>query len=222
MVIIEKDWRMQYPGASIGVLIVKEVSNPKYCEALQRKKAELISFLQSKFTTKADLFADDSIQKYSTYYKHYKKTYHVVAQMESIIFKGKTIPCIAALVEAMFMAELKSGLLTAGHDVDNLKMPLKIDIAKGDEKYSGIGGREQVTKTHDMMLQDGEGIISSVLGGPDDRTRITENTKKCMFVVYAPAGIRKYLIEEHFNEIIANGRLFAPDIVVESCEIYQA
>lgn len=61
MVIIEKDWRIQYPGASVGMLIVKEVSNPKHCEALQRKKTELISFLQSKFTTKADLFADDSI-----------------------------------------------------------------------------------------------------------------------------------------------------------------
>lgn len=222
MVIIEKDWRIQYPDASVGVLIVKEVSNPQHCEALQRKKAELISFLQLKFTTKADLLADDSIQKYSTYYKHYKKTYHVVAQMESIIFKGKTIPCVAALVESMFMAELKNGLLTAGHDVDKLKMPLKINIAKGDERYSGIGGKEQVTKVQDMMLQDGEGIISSVLCGPDDRTRITENTKTCMFVVYAPAGIEKYLIEEHFNEIITNIRLFAPSIVVESCEIYQA
>lgn len=142
--------------------------------------------------------------------------------MESIIFKGKTVPCVAALVEAMFMAELKNGLLTAGLDVDKLKVPLKIDIAKSDERYIGIGGKEQVTKVHDMMIQDGQGIISSILCGPDNRTRITENTKTCMFVVYAPAGIKKYLIEEHFNEIIANIRLFAPNIVVESCEIYQA
>ncbi|MBP2630190.1 MAG: hypothetical protein H6Q70_818 [Firmicutes bacterium] len=222
MVIIKDRWKMQYPGASVGIMIVNDVCNPKHSDALQRKKAELISELQSKFTTKADLLADDSIQKYSAYYKQYKKTYHVAAQMESIIFKEKAIPCVAALVEAMFMAELKSGLLTAGHDARKLKMPLIISSAKGDEKYIGISGKEQGVKADDMMIQDDIGIISSILYGPDNRTRITESTTTCIFAVYAPAGIGKYLIEEHFNEIIANIRLFAPNIVVESCEIYQA
>lgn len=222
MVIIEDRWKMQYPGASVGIMIVNDVCNPKHSDDLQRKKAELISGLQSKFTTKADLLADDSIQKYSAYYKQYKKTYHVVAQMESIIFKEKAIPCVAALVEAMFMAELKSGLLTAGHDARKLKMPLIISSAKGDEKYIGISGKEQSVKADDMMIQDDIGIISSILYGPDNRTRITENTTTSMFAVYAPAGIEKYFIEEHFNEIIANILLFAPNIVVESCEIYQA
>lgn len=222
MVIIEERWKLQYPGASVGIMIVNDVCNPKQSDALQRKKTQLVSELQSKFTTKAGLLADASIQKYSAYYKRYKKTYHVAAQMESVIFKEKAIPCVAALVEAMFMAELKSGLLTAGHDARKLKMPLKISSAKGDERYTEISGKEQSVKAADMMIQDDIGIISSIIYGPDNRTRITESTTTCMFVVYAPAGIEKYLIEEHFNEIIANIQLFAPNIVVESCEIYQA
>lgn len=222
MVIIENRWRMQYPSASVGIMVVNDVCNPKHSDALQGKKAELISELQSKFKTKAGLLADDSIQKYSAYYKRYKKTYHVAAQMESIIFKEKAIPCVAALVEAMFMAELKSGLLTAGHDMRKLKMPLMISSAKGEEKYIGISGKEQSVKADDMMIKDEIGIISSILSGPDNRTRITESTTTCMFVVYAPAGIKQFLIEEHFNDIIENIRLFAPGVVVESRQIHQA
>jgi hypothetical protein len=45
---------------------------------------------------------------YVDYYRRHGKTYHVKAQRESIALKGKPIPARAALVEAMFMAELKS------------------------------------------------------------------------------------------------------------------
>lgn len=38
MVIIEDNWRIQYPGASVGIMIVNKVSNPKHSDALQRKK----------------------------------------------------------------------------------------------------------------------------------------------------------------------------------------
>ena len=64
-----------------------------------------------------------SLQVYDTYYKRFKKTYHVQLQLESIVFKGKSIPSVAALVEAMFMAEIKNMLLTAGHDLEACRCP---------------------------------------------------------------------------------------------------
>jgi len=86
------------------------------------------------------------LQAYHTYYKRFDKTYHVQLQLESLVFKGKDFPNVAALVECMFMAELNDLLLTAVHDWDNLRMPLRLDVANGDESYTLPNGQEQVLK----------------------------------------------------------------------------
>ena len=49
----------------------------------------------------------------NTHGKHLKKTYHVQHQLESVVLKGKSLPNVAALVAAMFMAERDDLLLTA-------------------------------------------------------------------------------------------------------------
>jgi hypothetical protein len=92
------------------------VINPEQCEVLENSKRKLESELRTRFSSKEKLLCHKPIMDYSNYYKRYTKTYHVLQQLESIIFKNKSIPCVAGLVEAMFMAELKNGLLTAGHD----------------------------------------------------------------------------------------------------------
>jgi len=222
MLLVTEEWKNAYPGAKVGMLVVHNVTNPKQHRALEQKKFDLEVFLKTKFKIRDGLLNYEPLQAYMNYYKRYKKTYHVLQQMESIIFKGKQIPCMAALVEAMFMAELKNGLLTAGHDMDLINIPLQLSIAKGGERFTGISGKEQVTKLGDMIMHDGHGIISSVLCGPDFRTRITYNTSRTVFVVYAPPGIKQGAIERHFDDIIENIKLFAPEAAVEFQKIYDA
>ena len=60
--------------------------------------------------------------------------------------KGKSLPNVAALVEAMFVAELKNMLLTAGHDADKLDGDLTLDIANGAETYQLMSGVDQTLK----------------------------------------------------------------------------
>lgn len=65
-------------------------------------------------------------QAYAAYYKKFKKSYHVLAQLESVIFNGRWLPNTAALVAAMCMAELKNMLLIAGHDLDKITLPVHV------------------------------------------------------------------------------------------------
>lgn len=60
----------------------------------------------------------------------------------------KSYPTVSLLVEAMFMAEMKNLLLTAGHDLDTIDLPIKLDIAKGegDEKFTQITGQENINQ----------------------------------------------------------------------------
>ncbi len=81
--------------------------------------------------------------------------------------QGKSIPDAQALVQAMFMAEMKNMLLTAGHDLDKLHLPLVLDVSTGDETYTLMRGTEQQLKPGDMYIRDGEGILSDVIYGPE-------------------------------------------------------
>ena len=72
-------------------------------------------------------------------------------QLESA-FKCKPVPSAAALVEAMFMAELESQLLTAGHDLDSLRSPLILDVSSGNDRYVTRDHRRSDRRPHRLGL----------------------------------------------------------------------
>ncbi len=217
---ITDSFHQVYPHAAVGLLILENVSNPKTCAALDTQKTELENKLRDIYVEKAALRSLSTLQAYAAYYKRFKKSYHVLAQLESVIFNGRSLPDTAALVEAMFMAELKNMLLTAGHDLDSLQMPVRIDCAQEELQYIAMNGQEQTLKAEDMYMADGQGIISSVIYGPDGRTRIHKQTQRVLFVVYAPAGIQAQQIEAHFSDIQSYVKLFAPEANPVQQEIF--
>jgi len=70
------------------------------------------------------------------------------------------------------------------------------------------------------MIADAEGVISSVLYGPDQRTRITAGTKQVLFTVYAPPGIGEEAVRAHLEDIRDNVLLVAPQAQVETLKVY--
>ncbi|CAG1015487.1 hypothetical protein ANAEL_05280 [Anaerolineales bacterium] len=224
MFIVSDAWKAAYPQAHVGVLVMRDVVNPPQHVELEARKQHLQDELHNKFVgqDRNAIAALSSIQAYNAYYKSFKKSYHVQLQLESIVFKGKSLPSVAALVEAMFMAEIKNLLLTAGHDLDTLQLPVTLDVATGQEQYILLRGTEQVTKAGDMFMVDGAGIISSVIYGPDQRTQITEKTRNAMFAVYAPDGISAEVVHQHLEDIRENVLVVSPEAKTELLEVFGA
>ena len=217
-------WKKTYPAAHAGVLVVREVTNPPQHGELDKRKLALEEELRVRFAgqDRAAILGIPILKAYDDYYKQFKKTYHVQLQLESIAFKGKSIPSVAALVEAMFMAEMKDLLLTAGHDLDAVRLPMMLDAAQGNETYTLLRGTEQVTKANDMLIRDSEGIISSIIHGPDQRTQITPQTRNAVFTTYAPAGIGEDAVMNHLKQIQQNIEVIAPDARVELLKVFGA
>jgi DNA/RNA-binding domain of Phe-tRNA-synthetase-like protein len=203
---------------------MRGVANPDSHPELDQRKEDLESQLRSRFAEggRAAIKALPVLQAYDAYYARHKKTYHVQLQLESIALKGKSIPRVATLVEAMFMAELRNLLLTAGHNLGAVQLPVRLDVANGSERYILLNGQEQVLKQGDMMVADAQGVISSVIHGPDQRTRITSDTHQVFFVVYAPPGIGEQAVRQHLQDIRANVMLVSPEAMVESLDVYVA
>jgi DNA/RNA-binding domain of Phe-tRNA-synthetase-like protein len=205
-------WRSAFPGAAVGVLAMSGVRNPERSDPLEARKRELEESLRADAARigPEGLAGQARFRAYLDYYRTHGKTYHVKAQWESVAVKGKGIPSRAALVEAMYMAELKNLMLTAGHDLTAVALPVRVDVTHEGDRYTAINGAERVTAGGDMMMVDGEGIISSVLQGPDQRTRITPETREVLFAVYAPAGVGESAVRSHLEDIAANVLLVAP------------
>ena len=217
-------WKITYPNANVGVLVMRDVTNPPHHAELEARKAALEDELRARFSgqNRAALLKHPILQAYDAYYRLFKKTYHVQLQLESILFKGKSIPTVASLVEAMFMAEIDTMLLTAGHDLDVVHLPLTLDVAQGTESYTLLRGEAQTPKAGDMMIVDSKGIISSIVYGPDQRTQITALTRNAVFTVYAPEGIRAETVEHQLHEIRDNILLITPDARVELLKVFDA
>jgi len=208
-------WKETYPGAYAGVLALRNVANPEQVAELDAIKGELEAQLRTRFADKQSLRAQQPLPAYKDYYRRFDKTYHVQMQLESVALKGKSIPRVAALVEAMFVAELKNLLLTAGHDLDVVRPPVKLDVAVGNEQYVRINGQEQVLKAGDMFISDAEGVLSSIIYGPASRACIAPATRSALFTVYAPPGIEEQAVMRHLRDIEAYARLIAPDADTE-------
>jgi DNA/RNA-binding domain of Phe-tRNA-synthetase-like protein len=224
MLVVSEAWKMTFPGAVAGTLIMRDVDNPESHVALDQRKTELENRLRLRFSEggRASIKVLPVIQAYAAHFERFRKTYPVQLQLESVALKGKSIPRVAALVEAMFMAELENLLLTAGHDLAAVEEPLRLDVSTGNERYIMLNGQEQILKPGDMMMADAQGVISDVIYGPDQRTRITSATRQALFVVYAPSGIGAEAVRRHLESIQNNVMLFAPRARVESLDVHLA
>jgi len=210
-VMISESIKYYHPGAIFGIL-QKDLTTRKDSSAeMKLKTGEVISGLKQSFPDLNILKENIVIKAYTAYYKVFKKTYHLVPQLESVIFNNKKIPAHIPLLQVVFMAELKNMLLTAVHDLDAVHYPVSIGLASGMEKYQLINGSEVITKNGDMFMSDQSGVISSIIYGPDLRTKVTPQTSKALIVVYAPDGIGAERVERHLDDMVSMMRLISDD-----------
>jgi DNA/RNA-binding domain of Phe-tRNA-synthetase-like protein len=217
---ISQEFSEIYPGASVGVLVLENLNIQSHVSILEDAKREIILGLQRQFPDQFTLKEHPVIQAYARYYKKFDKTYHVLGQLKSVIFDNRPLPSGSTLVEAIFAAELKNMLLTAFHDLDLIRSPLKIEIASGAEVYTTLRGEEKRLKPADMMVCDQVGVISSVIYGPDKRTCVTASTSKILIVVYAPLGITSGNIISHFEDIENLVSMVTPDYKITMRAVY--
>jgi len=152
---------------------------------------------------------------YVRYYKAFGKTYHVQLQVESIALKGKSLPDVTPLVDANFVAEVETLVLTAGHDVAKLQGAVSFDVSRDGDQIVQMSGVLKPLPAGDMIMRDAGGVCCSILYGQDNRSPISPQTSRVLYVAYAPAGVPADAVDAQLQKIEENVRLFSPAAVVE-------
>lgn len=210
-------WRTAHPGATIGLLELSGLENTSASSRLNERKREIEARLRDRYRgfTRRDFLALPVMADYDRYYTRFGKTYHVQLQLESIVLKGKRLPDVSPAVDANFMAELETLVLTAGHDCRKLRGPIVIDVSRDGDRMTPMSGVARGIRSGDMIMRDGDGICCSIIYGQDARSPIAPETSGVLYVAYAPAGVGADLVEAQLRRIEENLRLFSTALAVE-------
>jgi len=215
------DWRTSHPGAVIGLLELSGAGGVSSSPELEARKRELESHLREQYQgfTRKDFLALPILSAYDRYYNRFDKTYHVQLQLESIVLKGKSLPAVSPLVDANFMAEMETFVLSAGHDAAKLTEPVVMDVAHEGESMTQMNGTPKIIRAGDMVMRDAGGLACSILYGQDNRSPISPDTSHVLYVAYAPPGVPAEAVEIHLRTIETNIRLFAKSAVLEQLRL---
>jgi DNA/RNA-binding domain of Phe-tRNA-synthetase-like protein len=211
-----EEWKQTHRHALVGALEVSEVANKLPCPALDKRKRTVEAMLQERYKgfSRSEFVSAAVLSDYVRYYKSFEKTYHVQLQLESIVLKGKTLPNVSPLVDANFIAELETLVLTAAHDVAKLQQPLCIDVSRPGDSMAQMNGSIRAMRPGDMIMRDAGGISCSILYGQDNRSPISRDTTHVLYVAYAPAGVPEAVVDTQLQAILDNIRMCAPQCIV--------
>ena len=209
---LSKSWRDNFRGTAIGLLAMSSVRNLVPGPTLDAMLSSVERAVHDRHVGRSrhDLEALPALRPYVDYYRRFGKTYHLLLQLESVAFRNRPIARSESVVSAMFAAEMDNMLLTAGHDLDGVHLPLHADVTAAGENYVGIGGSLTKVEPGDMSIRDREGILSTVIYGPDYRTRLRPETVSVLFTTYAPGQISVSRLDRHLREIEALVRADSP------------
>ena len=201
----------------IGLLELSSVENSRPSLALDDRKRQTEARVRQRYQgfTRRDFLALPVMAAYARYYRRFNKTYHVQLQLESIVLKGKGLPDVSPLVDANFVAEVETLVLTAGHDVEKLQGAVVIDVSREGDQLTQMDGTSRAIRAGDMVMRDARGICCSILYGQDHRSAISLDTAHVLYVAYVPIGVSAETVTAHLQAVEEHARLGAPRAVRE-------
>ena len=208
----------------IGLLEISRVDNTVAAPELDAEKRRVEAEVRERYANyeRNDFRALPVVAAYHEYYKRFKKTYHVLQQVESVALKGRSLPNVSPLVDANFAAEMKTLLLTAGHDLDRLSGKIVMDIAGATEEMTQMNGKTKTLYPNDMVMRVDGKVVCSIIYGQDNHSFITSKTRRVLYVTYVPTNIPQKDIEDHLNMLEKHVQLFAKSASIESRKILKA
>jgi DNA/RNA-binding domain of Phe-tRNA-synthetase-like protein len=220
----EPSWGGAPSGAAIGVIALAGAANPAAEPTIAARADRLEADLRDRYGAldRADMLASAPYAAYAAWYRRFGQRYHVALQVESVAKKGKATPRAAALVEAMFLAELDHGILTAGHDLAAVELPLRGGVGGSGEEYRTPAGAETAVKAGDLYVADAGGVLSAIVTGPADRARIGPATTGALYVAYAPPGVAVATLEAHLDAIADIVRAVSPEATIAGRSVLTA
>lgn len=153
---------------------------------------------------------------YFRFFKKFKKTYPVMQQFESVLFKGRPFPEGNPAATLPFLAEICTQVLSGAHDIDCIDGPLTIFTPDSRLPFDGMRAESTHTYPNDVCGRDGSGIIFSMIAGADKRTCVHPDSRHIFYPVFGTPDTPPALIQSTLDRIVSYLQVLAPAAEIET------
>ncbi|MBW2076136.1 MAG: hypothetical protein JRI71_01015 [Deltaproteobacteria bacterium] len=181
----------QYPEVAFGLALISECRNFHNPPGFDQHKRRLLRRMRKRETL-AEI--TDRIEVYTRFFESFGHPCPLPQHLKRTVHSG--FPRYNLLVDAHFMAEMCAGILVAVSDFDRFEGALILDLADEGEHCIALGRRDMVTGQGEIVLRDEREIVCILCQGPDEKTRVTEETRNVLYYAYAVPGIDAQYLEE--------------------------
>jgi DNA/RNA-binding domain of Phe-tRNA-synthetase-like protein len=187
---ISNAYRRKYPDVGFGLTLIsgcRDIANPPGFDQFKRK--HLRKMRKRETLTRIT----ERIEIYQEFFESFGYPCPLPHHLKRTVNSG--FPRYSLAVDAHFMAEMCAGILVAVTDCDQFEGALTLDLATMGEKCKGMGGRDFVTKSGEIVLRDEKEIVCVLCQGADQKTRVRKDTRNVLFYAYAVPGIESQHLE---------------------------
>jgi DNA/RNA-binding domain of Phe-tRNA-synthetase-like protein len=188
---VSQPYQSRYPGVAFGLTLIVNCQNPEHPPGFDEYKRGLLRKMRKRETLSG---VTERIALYERFFNSFGYECPLPKHLKRTVQSG--FPRYNLMVDAHFIAEMCAGILVAVTDYDRFEGTLSLDIAQEGELCRGMGQREFVTKTNEIVLRDEKDIVCVLAQGADEKTRIQDRTGRVLFYAYAVPGIEANYIKE--------------------------
>lgn len=152
---------------------------------------------------------------YFRFFRKFKKTYPVMLQAESVLFKGRPFPADNPVTAIPFLLELCTFVLSGTHDVDQMDGSLTLFTPDAKLPFIGLRGEEVHTYPNDICGRDNGGIILSMIAGADERTCARPDSRHVFYPVFGTPDTTDEWIHSNLERLESYVKVLAPEAVIE-------
>lgn len=188
---VSSSYRAEYQGVPFGLALISECQNPGHPLGFDLYKRKLLRKMRKRETLAR---ISERIDVYDRFFKSFGYECPLPAHLRRTIHSG--FPRYNLMVDTHFMAEMCAGILVAVADYERFDGALTLDVADEGEICLGMGGRRMKTKRAEIVLRDEKEIVCILCQGPDEKTRVRDDTRHVLFYSYGVPGIESRYLKE--------------------------
>ena len=119
----------------------------------------------------------------------------------------------------MFLSKLESMFFNRTRPVE-ITVAITIESGPGNDNYRSILGKDITAVEGNLAICDGMSVISSIIWGPDFKSRITSSTTEVLFAIYVPPGIETDYIETDLRRLEEGIKTFSSSSVRANLQVF--
>jgi DNA/RNA-binding domain of Phe-tRNA-synthetase-like protein len=187
---ISDAYRQKYPGVGFGLTLITGCRNAANPPGFDQYKRKLLRKMRKRETL---VRISNQVEIYHRFFESFGYQCPLPQHLKRTVNSG--FPRYSLIVDAHFMAEMCAGILVAVTDYDRFEGALTLDLAVTGENCKGMGGRDFITQSGEIVLRDDKEIVCVLCQGADQKTRVQEDTRNVLFYTYAVPGIESQHLE---------------------------